>query len=310
HIPPIGRQKGLINKFKDELLRFVSFYQSILRFQPVNPSNMKEQLILREAVRFLNQLGNSPLRNTHIIYRPLPDQEPASEHYYTEIGIYRGLSLYSGAERHIRLYPLISDPNVTLNDLRGILDGLEDVITSPGFDSEENYHNVILDGGLKTRLFGMTLQRVFQGLFRIYNELFVSIVYLTLQSVLSQFPKCGKGWTLVLASDNLFMPGEIKVGERLLSELPEDADVILFGAGSEVPLPKDRNELNKLVTVLEEEGKKIRQRVEIGEKKARIDSDLAVGLEDEGFGETVKKVRDENLTGLGLISADAETGRL
>ncbi|MCK4802877.1 hypothetical protein KAS33_04315, partial [bacterium] len=95
-----------------------------------------------------------------------------------------------------------------------------------------------------------------------------------------------------------------------MSELPEAADVILFGAGSEVPLPKDRNELNKLVTVLEEEGKKIRQRVEIGEKKARIDSDLAVGLEDEGFGETVKKVRDENLTGLGLISADAETGRL
>jgi len=310
HIPPTGKQEGLIHKFKDELLKFVAFYQSILRIQPVNPSDMKEQLILREAVRFLNQIGLSPLGNTHIIYRPLPNQELASEHYYDEIGIYRGLSQYRDAEKYIRLHALISDPKVTLNDLRGILDGLEDVITSQGFDSEEDYHSVILDGGLKTRLFGMTLQRVFQGLFRIYNEIFASIVYITLQSVLSQYSKCGKGWTLVLASDNIFMPGKIRVGERLLSELPEDADVVLFGAGSEIPLPKGKDKLNKLLTVIEEESKKIAQRVEVGERKERIDSDLAVALQDEGFDETVNKVRAEDLTGLGLISADAKTGRL
>ncbi|MCX5710361.1 MAG: UTP--glucose-1-phosphate uridylyltransferase, partial [Candidatus Omnitrophica bacterium] len=321
-----------IHSFKDDLLIFVYMRNLVLNNQPVTPKNSREQNILREVMRYLNSHELSEdinaecfraNRHMYVVTRPTEGQPEAAKAYY-KARVREALGCYARISENVTIDGcyLPEDPADFGHDLVGILEGFKSQINSPGFTSPDTSHNFLADGGLKTRMFAFTIQRVYQGLYRMFNEIFLGISYLSQQLILSQMPRMGRGFTLIGGSDNVICPGAITWdGGRPLAELPEDADVVFFGAGTVLPMPKNTEELSSITKGLESIRLALLRE---GKSKDAIDASLADEFVNTAAhlaaarGATVdsnyellrRKIQKEALCDLGLIAGNAQTGRL
>ncbi|MDD5156346.1 MAG: hypothetical protein PHF11_07710, partial [Candidatus Omnitrophica bacterium] len=328
HLPVAGMNRARIFSFWADLFCFVRYQNQLLTGDAVVASNVKQQLILREAVRHLNRYkipenivtaaNFKANRHMRVVMRPAGEgQEAISEEYYSSC-LADSLNEYDRVSEHVTFdgCQLPSDSGRFAHDLVGILEGYKTDINGPHF-TDDIAHNFVTDGGLKTRMFALTIQRVFQGLYRMYNEIFLGISYLSQQVILAQFPRLGRGYTLIGGSDNIICPGALTFGigknRKPLAELPKEADVVLFGAGTRVPLPKDIAGLRSFNANLEA----IRQeRLERNIAKDKIDEELAhltaqYGEEkgDRAYVELERDILNKKLCDLGLIASTQE-GRL
>ncbi|MFC1755574.1 hypothetical protein ACFL96_19650, partial [Thermoproteota archaeon] len=318
HLTPAGRNKDLIFDLWRDLFVFVYYQNQILSNNPVRPENARAQLILREVISHLNrheladELNRSATsfsenRKMRVVMRPAKGQEEQAKTLYQH-GINDGVDApdsgecvsFDGCE-------LPSDSTRFAGDLVGILEGYKHEIDTPGFDSDEVSHNFVTDGGLKTRMFAFTIQRVFQGAYRMFSKIFLDISFLSQQTLLAQCPGMGKGYTLLGGSDNIVAPGALTSGGKPLADLPKDADLVFFGAGTRVPVPEDMNALKELNDGLEQERR--RMLIDEGKKKNVVDHSLSVQTSDAGHTKLAQTIMDEKLCDLGLIAADSG-GRL
>ncbi|MFC1755289.1 hypothetical protein ACFL96_18190, partial [Thermoproteota archaeon] len=268
HLSPTGRNRDLIYGLWQDLFVFVDYQNQILSNNPVRPENARAQLILREVISHLNMyeligelegsaISFSANRNMRVVMRPASGQEEQAKVLYQH-GINDGLPYPDSGECvSFEGCELPSDSKRFAGDIVGILEGYKHEIDTPDFESEEVSHNFVTDGGLKTRMFAFTIQRVFQGAYRMFNRIFLDISFLSQQTILAQCPGMGRGYTLLGGSDNIVSPGALAAGGKPLADLPKDADIVFFGAGTRVPVPEDMGALKEFNDGLEQERRRM-----------------------------------------------------
>ncbi|MDD5195091.1 MAG: glycogen/starch synthase, partial [Candidatus Omnitrophica bacterium] len=281
HIHP--SEKGVrpvIHQFWQDLLCWHD-YVKLAGKEPLAPNSSRQQMLLRKALEYLNRMGKFTYES-NVTFRPLPGQREQCVTFYG-----RALETsFNYPKVPMSFEGCIMPEQGYADDLAGILEGFKrkfkpSEASSPAvldtYDSRATF--LVTDGGYKKRN-PISLQRIYQGPFRLYNQTLLSLVFLSGQAFMAQMPNAGRGFMPIFASDNLFgVPdGPLKVGAGALKDASPDANLFFLGAPA----------VNNTITAIIEETKANQQarRIEAQRKLEVLDRTI------NALGEVSKESRD------------------